>query len=162
KIEEPYVVSSPAVSSRSLIATGVPDAGDSGRASHTASTRAIVLAALLGGLRLQRLRLDELLDGRLGRQQHLAGDGFAGDAAGVGDGGQRQDVAARGRRAAEALEHERLQREADVVHARPEILRPERGACERGAELALAARLDDEPDDGRGGADAQELRPECL
>src|SRR4051812_25095463 len=92
KIDDPYVVVSPAVSRRSLIATGRPGATEAGRASQIPSTEGTLLLRLLLGLVLRR-RDD----------RDAARDGRPRGRAGRGDRRQAERVA-RGRRAAERRE----------------------------------------------------------
>src|SRR5262245_9106806 len=110
KIAEPYVVVSPAVSKRSLIATGVPGPGSSGRASQVPSTEATLLLVLRRLLR----RLD----------RHVARDRGTQNGARRGHGCQRQDVGS-ARRASEPGQELLRDRELEVVVPGPQRPRAE-------------------------------------
>src|SRR6266576_317766 len=145
---EPYVVVSPAVSSRSLTASRMPAGGSAGIARKIPSAATWRPYWLPPALRLRRL-LDEL-------HRHAARDACALSAAGR-VAREHEDVVGRVR-LAQGLEQLRRQDEAHVVVAGVQAGRAEPGRAERRLEGSVTARKDDEAEKSRLRGDTDELR----
>src|SRR5262245_3175250 len=131
---DPYVVTRPAVSRRSLTATCTPAVGCSGRASHTV-TAAMLLAALARELDLLlRLGGGDADDARHGGPRRRA----------VGRDRRQREHVRRRRGAAERLQRPAGQLEADVVVAAADGDRAEHRRAQLRLHGSLAARLDDQ------------------
>src|SRR4051794_3796295 len=137
KSDEPYVVTSPSVSNRSLTATGVPGPTSSGRASQIPSTGTRLVLFLLGFRLLVRGLLLRRLDSHRDRERRPR------DLAVARGRAEREDVL-HGRRPAERLEEAGRKGERDDVLAGDERPLAEIERAERRVERALLVRGDDE------------------